>query len=38
MAEEDKSKAICFVLRYDENRYKKLLDDLESSSYRDRDE
>ena len=36
--QKDKMKALFFVLRTDENRYKDLLNDLKSSAYRGRDE
>ena len=36
--EKEKFMAICYILRSDENRYKKLLDDLRSSANRGRDE
>lgn len=35
---KERFKAVCFILRADENRYKSILKDLKSSAYRGRDE
>ena len=37
-AESERFRAICFLLRSDEYRYKELLDDLKKGAYRGRDE